>query len=104
MNQCILVGKVIELSKENNQSLIILEIKRPCYGDDPNATVDVISIQISDYLQDSISGYVKVGATLGVKARIQLKTISVVENAIAIHEIIAEKITFISAKENSNRE
>lgn len=96
LNQCILVGKVSEISKD--KSIITLCINRNYKepGDDYYKE-DELDIELSSHLKETALQYVSVGATLGVKARIAQSVVKVGNKEIKMHAIVAEKLTFINA-------
>lgn len=99
LNQCILVGKVIEIN--NGDAKLTLSISRN-YKEpgEEDYLEDEIEIVLSDNLQRTAREYIRVGATLGVKARIAQRLAKVGNEEIKVHAIQAEKLTFINSKEN----
>ncbi|KFZ26536.1 MAG: Single-strand binding protein family protein [Candidatus Izimaplasma bacterium HR2] len=99
LNQCILVGKVISINKENKDIIITLSIshnyKEP--GEE-EYSVDEIDVQLSNHLSETALEYLNENATVGVKARIAQRNLTVGETTIKVHAIIAEKLTFINTK------
>lgn len=98
LNQCILVGKVID--KNEDESRLTLTISRN-YKDpgDENYKEDEIEIELSENLKRTASEYIRMGATLGVKARIANRVAKVGNREIKVNAIVAEKLTFINTRE-----
>jgi len=97
LNQCTLVGKVININKENEDVIMTLSIPRNYK--EPNEDgykVDDLDVQLSNHLSETALEYLNENATVGVKARIQESTLEVENKCIKMHKIIAEKITFIN--------
>lgn len=100
LNQCILVGRVIKINKENKDVTMTLSIKRNYKkADEEEYGVDLIDVQLSNNLIETALEYLNENATVGVKARIHASTLKVENKCINTHAIIAEKLTFINAKE-----
>lgn len=83
LNQCILVGKVTDINKE--EKTISIDIKRIRTEEFDKITCDITSVF------SGVDEYLKVGSTVGVKARL-------VGDANKSIVIMAEKITFINTK------
>jgi hypothetical protein len=100
LNQCILVGKVININKEYKDVVITLSIARN-YKDpgEKEYSVDELEIELSDHLSKTALEYLNEDATVGIKARINSATIELDNKPIKLHKIIAE-LTFINT---SNR-
>ena len=99
LNQCILVGKVISINKENKDIIITLSIARN-YKEpgEEEYSIDEIDIELSNNLSKTALEYLNEDATVGVKARIAQRKHIVGETTIKVHTIIAEKLTFINTK------
>lgn len=82
LNQCILVGKVVEITSHEDNTELIIDI------DNPKGDIDTIPVVVDDKLIHAME-YVKVGTTIGIKARIKCD-----EHV----SVIAEKLTFINTK------
>ena len=101
LNQVIIVGKVIKINELKEDVIITLGVTRIIKNPDTlEHDIDYIDIKISDTLKSNTLEYLRVDATVGVKARLQTKEIAVGENCINTVEVIAEKLTFINT---SNR-
>ena len=99
LNQCILVGKVTEISEDKATITLCINRNYKEPGDDYYKE-DEIDIELSSHLKETALQYVSVGATLGVKARIAQRVANVGDTEIKMHAIVAEKLTFI----NSNKD
>ncbi len=99
LNQCILVGKVISINKENIDVVITLSIERG-YKEpgEEGYGVDEIDVQLSVHLSETALEYLIEGATVGVKARIKESSLQLENKCIKMHKIIADKLTFINTK------
>jgi single-stranded DNA-binding protein len=85
LNQVILVGRVNKFDKI--AGIVSIDIKRP------NEKVsDVISVNLTDGLMESVLDYLTEGSTIGVKASLNIDN--------NILRIIADKITFIEKNTN----
>jgi hypothetical protein len=83
LNQVILVGRVNKLDKL--AGIVTIDIKRPNEKDS-----DLIPVSLSDGLMESVLGYITDGATIGVKASLNIDK--------NILRIVGEKVTFINTK------
>ena len=99
LNQYILVGKVISINKENKDIIMTLSIARN-YKEpgEEEYSVDEIDIELSNHLSETALEYLNEYATVGVKARIAQRNLTVGKTTIKVHAIIAEKLTFINTK------
>jgi len=93
LNQVILVGKVIQRYKDNDDTVIILRIAsdNPSTRGSSNEDYDLVPCRIGSGFKE-LDKYLTLGATLGVKAKITTYTDS------DILTIDAQKITFISSR------
>lgn len=83
LNQVILVGRVKKLDKL--AGIVTVEIKRPNEKDS-----DAIPVSLTEGLMNSVLEYLKEGATIGVKASLNIDN--------NILRIIGDKVTFINTK------
>ena len=101
LNQCILVGKVIKINKENEDVVITLSIARGYKEPDVEEYgVDEVDVQLSNHLSKTALEYLREDATVGIKARIAQSEIAIGKTTIKLHAIIAEKLTFINTKKS----
>lgn len=83
LNQVILVGRVNKLDKL--AGIVSIDIKRPNEKDS-----DVIPVILTDGLMESVLDYLTEGATIGVKASLNIDN--------DILRIVGDKVTFINTK------
>lgn len=83
LNQVILVGRVNKLDKL--AGIVTIDIKRPKEEDS-----DLIPVSLTEGLMNSILEYLKEGATIGVKASLNIDN--------NILRIVGDKVTFINTK------
>ena len=102
LNQCILVGIVHKITVTNDDEVLItLGIKKSSRTEDGLIeNIDYIDVKIAKEINATVIDYIKENATVGIKARIRPVEINIDDNCIRVAEIIAEKITFINAKNN----
>lgn len=100
------MGCIIEtprLVEENGKSktIIKLEIKRNYRNHETNEhDSDCIDVTLWNGIAENTVNYCKVGATIGVKARLKEKVHKCSDGSILnMVEIIGEKITFINTKD-----
>lgn len=87
LNQVIIVGNVDKIETKNDCTVLTLTVESP-----RDEVIRDIPLKIGKGLMKSME-YIKVGTTLGAKAHVNM------DNGIV--EIVAEKLTFISSKEDS---
>ncbi len=101
LNQCILVGRVISINNDDQESSITLSIARNYKEDgEKEYATDEVDIELSDHLKRTALEYLGENATVGVKARIASLPITLANKQIKLHKIIAEKLTFINANKS----
>ncbi len=101
LNQCILVGKVLGIRKEQEVAVLTLNIARGYKEQgEYDYQVDELDIELSDHLNITALEYLKENATIGIKARIASRPKIIANSEIKLHTIIAEKLTFINSKKN----
>lgn len=100
LNQIILVGRLVEVSKTNETedgkkiSNITLAVPRAYKNTDGEYETDFIDIVLWEGIATNTSEYCKKGDIIGVKGRIQTKLIEEQK----ITELVAEKVTFLATK------
>ena len=103
LNQIILVGRLtrdISVNKADNGvkvATISLAIPRSFKNSDGVYDTDFIDCVAFDNIAENTSEYCGKGDIVGVKGRIQTRTIEKDEKRETIMEIICEKITFLSS-------
>jgi len=83
LNQVILVGRVNKLDKL--AGIVTIDIKRP-----NDKESDLIPVSLTEGLMNSVLEYLKEGATIGVKASLNIDN--------NILRIVGDKVTFINTK------
>ena len=98
LNQCILVGKVINIESDNSTITLLISrnYKEP---NEDSFKEDEIDVVLGESLKKNAMQFLSVNATVGVKARIANR-VALVENTEINHlAIVAEKLTFINLKQ-----
>ena len=98
LNQCVLVGRLFEdpVVEEENTSFIIA-VQNYEKNKDGEYDTDFIKCLVSKKISNAISEYCEKGSVIGVRGR--LKTVAGENNNYYV-EVMAEKVTFLSAKSN----
>ncbi|PAT01001.1 hypothetical protein CI105_08930 [Candidatus Izimaplasma bacterium ZiA1] len=101
LNQVILVGRVKSINKDNEQTVITLSIALNYkeVGENEYGT-DEVAVTLSNHLSATALEYLNEDATLGIKARFQMKAVKVDVIEIKTVAVIAEKLTFINSKKD----
>lgn len=106
LNQIVLVGRLVkgvELEKEGDKNVAImsLAIPRSYKNENGEYDTDFINCILWNSIAENTSEYCRKGDIVGVKGRVQSRTIEkedgTKENKI---EIIAEKVTFLSSSKS----
>lgn len=106
LNQIILVGRLVqdpeikELENGIRTSYITLAVSRSYKNSDGIYETDFIPVRLYKGIAENTTEYCKKGDVIGVKGRIQTKQ---EENKNTI-EIIAEKVTFLSSRKETEEE
>jgi hypothetical protein len=82
LNQVILVGRVKKIDKE--VGIVTIDVKRK------DETSDLIPVTLSEGLTETVTNYLKIESTIGVKASINIDA--------NFMRIVGEKVTFINTK------
>jgi single-strand DNA-binding protein len=104
INQCVLVGKVKELpevrttSKGNTVADLILETDRSFRSDDGQIGTDCFKVVLWRGIAEETASIVKVGDLIGVKGRLQASVREKEGLNFYNCEVIAEKVSFLSAR------
>lgn len=98
LNQVLLVGRLSEdpiIEKENTSFILAV----PNYEKNKNGEHDInfIKCLVSKKISNAVSEYCEKGSVIGVRGR--LKTVAGEKNNYYV-EVVAEKVTFLSAKSN----
>lgn len=109
LNEVTLIGRLAcdpvfkEVSNGKSVCEIVLAISRP-FKNQRNHTYDVDYIKVTfwEYLAININEYCIKGCTVSVKARLQVRTITIGEKNIDILDVIGEQIIFICKPHKRN--
>jgi|GEM_PF-1798951 len=98
LNQCVLVGRIHDIRKDTDETKITLEVSRNIMNQETNSVeTDFLEVKLQTELSSQSIEYLDIGCVVGVKARLKPVEITIGENRIKTHAIIAEKITFIKS-------
>jgi single-strand DNA-binding protein len=106
LNQIVLVGRLVqdpeikELENGNRLCYINLAVPRSWKNADGIYETDFINCIVWNNIADNVKEYCKKGDLLGIKGRIQTKQ----EENKNIIEIVAEKVTFLSSRKETEEE
>lgn len=106
LNQTIIVGRLVsdpeikETEKGNKVSYITLAVPRSYKNSDGIYETDFMPCKVGYPMCDTVKEYCKKGDLLGIKGRIQTKQ----EENKNIIEIVAEKVTFLSSRKETEEE
>lgn len=109
LNNVIVVGRVIEkeYNEENKELNFKLIVNRNYKNRDGVYESDIIPIKLNDNMKTSIMTYCEIGDAVAVKGRLESNVIiddgkNYDKNIEPKVLIVAEKVTFLSSKCNSN--
>ena len=111
LNQTVIVGRIVEQPKLKEQngkkySNLTLAVPRSYKDDNGEYDTDFLECTIWKGIAESVCEYCKKGDLVGVKGRLESKTIEKDGKKESEMNIVAEKITFLSSKskdkENDN--
>ena len=106
LNQIVLVGRLVsdpeikETENENKVSYITLAVPRSYKNSEGIYETDFIPCKVGYPMCDNVKEYCKKGDLLGIKGRTQTKQ----EEDKNIIEIVAEKVTFLSSRKETEEE
>ncbi len=104
LNQIVLVGRLTKdptlKELENGKKVTEISLAVPRCFKNMNGTYDTDYLKciLWEHVAENTTEYCKKGDLVGVKGRIQSKTIELVEKKITMLEIVAEKVTFLTSK------
>ena len=105
LNQVILVGrlvddpKVTETESGKTTALITLAVSRGFKNQNGEYETDFINCVLWQGVAESTQAYCTKGSVIGIKGRIASRNLEVSDTKkLKMHDIIAEKVTFISPK------
>lgn len=106
LNQIVLVGRLVqdpeikELENGMRTSYITLAVPRSFKNSDGIYETDFITCLLYKGIAENTAKYCKKGDVIGVKGRVQTKQ----EEDKTIIEIVAEKVTFLSSRKETEEE
>lgn len=106
LNQIVLVGRLVqdpeikELENGVKTSYITLAVSRSYKNADGIYETDFMPCKVGYPMCDTVKEYCKKGDLLGIKGRIQIKQ----EENKNIIEIVAERVTFLSSRKETEEE
>ncbi len=109
LNQIILVGRLTKdpevIIHENNKkrAAIDLAVSRGFKNIDGVYDVDYIRCILWNGIAEHTKEYCKKGDLVGIKGRLQTRTYTLKNETKYITEVIAERVTFLSKKEEKNK-
>ena len=104
LNQSVIVGRVVrdpELNQTENGNKVTnltLAVPRSYKNINGEYDTDFISCVLWKGVAENTAQYVKKGDLVGVKGRLQTRTIESDEHNTHVMELVAEKVTFLSSK------
>ena len=90
LNQMVLVGKVKEIKKQKEKTIIKLGVTRSYKNSEGIYETDIISINVNNNIADNFNKYCTIGDVIGIKGHIETKNNRMV--------LIADRLTFLSSK------
>lgn len=106
LNQIVLVGRLVqdpeikELENGAKTSYITLAVSRSYKNSDGIYEADFIPVRLYKGIAENTTEYCKKGDVIGVRGRVQTKQ----EEDKNIIEIVAEKVTFLSSRKETEEE
>lgn len=104
LNQTVIVGRIVrdpelrETENGNKITNITLAVPRSFKNVNGEYETDFISCVLWKGVAENVVEYCKKGDLVGLKGRIQTRTIEVEDNKKQVMEVVAEKVTFLSSK------
>lgn len=109
LNQTVIVGRLVkdpelyETENGNKVTNITLAVPRSYKNSDGEYDTDFISCVLWKGIAENAVEYCHKGDLLGVKGRIQSRSIDIDEDTKKqVIEVVAEKVTYLSSKKNSS--
>ncbi len=92
MNQIVLVGRLIDDPKaEDNKTIVIISVPASVKDENGEYPVDAIEIEMFNDIAKNTAEYCKKGDVIGVKGRIQKRDDELMK-------VVAEKVTFLTSR------
>lgn len=101
INQVILVGRLVqdpiikEVSGGKNVCEVKVALQRPFKNQQNQYDTDFIKVAFWEYLAININEYCKKGYVIGIRARLQSRSVKLNETFVEMTEVIGESIVFI---------
>lgn len=109
LNNVILVGRVTEdpqlkvLESGHKVVNVTLAIQKPFRNEENEYETDYIPVQAWMRTAEIVCDYIGKGSILGCKCRLQTRVIEINEKKYRTIDVIAERISFISTKQRSDK-
>jgi len=100
MNNVLVVGKLRKIEDTGNGAIITVECTRAFKNAEGIYESDFIDFVVWEGIKNNLIEYCKQGDTIGVRGRIITK----IENDVKITELLADKISFLSANPKLKKE
>lgn len=110
LNQTVLVGRVVrdvevkEIENGSKIANITLAVPRSYKNAEGIYETDFIDCVLWNGVATNTAEYVKKGDLVGVKGRLQSREIEKYHEKIKVLEVVAEKLTFLSSKKETENE
>jgi len=95
LNQVVLVGRIIK-NIDDNDDFITIAVSRNYKNENGEYESDLIDVFIEGYIAEATKEYCHEGDLIGVRGLVQTS----IENNVRCTNIIANKISFLSSKNN----
>jgi len=99
LNQIVLVGKIEKIEKKEKDTVYLtLGVPRSFKNTEGEYETDHITCKLFNMIAENTAEYCKIGDIVGVKGRLENKTIEKYHTILCSNEVVAEKVTFLSPK------
>ena len=103
LNQVVLVGRIaneikVEENGDKKSTKLTIAVPRSFKNTNGEYETDFIDCVLWDMIGSNVVEYCKKGDIVGIKGRLQSRTIEKYHSKMNIIEVIAEKVTFLSSK------
>lgn len=101
INQVVLVGRLVqdpvikEVSGGKNVCEVKVALQRPFKNQQNQYDTDFIKVAFWEYLAININEYCKKGYVIGIRARLQSRSVKIGESFVEMIDVIGENIVFI---------
>ena len=101
LNQVVLVGRLVqdpvikEVSGGKNVCEVKVALQRPFKNQQNQYDTDFIKVAFWEYLAININEYCKKGYVIGIRARLQSRSVKIGESFVEMIDVIGENIVFI---------